>query len=52
MSSSLIPANPADLMVIRNVTPSITTFSVPFLRFGKLAIGGRGTLGMSQFAPQ
>lgn len=47
MSSSLIPANPADLMVIRNVTPNIVTFSVPFARFGRIQIGGRGTLGMS-----
>ncbi|RFU78107.1 nuclear qri2 nse4 [Trichoderma arundinaceum] len=44
MSADLIPANPADLMVIRNVTPNITTFSVPFSRFGKIKIGGRGTL--------
>ena len=32
-------------MVIRNVTPNIATFSVPFLRFGTMRIGGRGTLG-------
>jgi hypothetical protein len=32
-------------MVIRDVTPNVVTFSVPFLRFGKLPIGGRGTLG-------
>lgn len=46
MSASLIPSNPADLMVIRNVTPNIVTFSVPFSRFGRIKIGGRGTLGM------
>ncbi|KAK1241154.1 hypothetical protein MKX08_001128 [Trichoderma sp. CBMAI-0020] len=44
MSASLIPANPADLMVIRNVTPNVVTFSVPFARFGRIQIGGRGTL--------
>ncbi|PHH86113.1 hypothetical protein CDD83_10700 [Cordyceps sp. RAO-2017] len=44
MSAELIPANPQDLMVIRNVTPKIATFSVPFSRFGKIRIGGRGTL--------
>ncbi|KAF7559363.1 hypothetical protein G7046_g4803 [Stylonectria norvegica] len=44
MSSKLIPANPADVMVIRNVTPNIVTFSVPFSRFGTAKIGGRGTL--------
>lgn len=46
MSASLIPANPADLMVIRNVTPNVVTFSVPFARFGRIQIGGRGTLGV------
>ncbi|KFH46172.1 hypothetical protein ACRE_029610 [Hapsidospora chrysogenum ATCC 11550] len=44
MSSKLIPSNPADVMVIRNVTPNIATFSVPFSRFGTVKIGGRGTL--------
>lgn len=45
MSSELTPPNPSEVMVIRNVTPNIVTFSVPFLRFGKLNVGGRGTLG-------
>lgn len=45
MSSKLIPWNPADVMVIRNVTPNIATFSMPFSRFGTIKIGGRGTLG-------
>ncbi|OAA48576.1 hypothetical protein NOR_01826 [Metarhizium rileyi] len=44
MSADLIPANPADLMVMRKVTPNIVTFSVPFSRFGRIKIGGRGTL--------
>lgn len=44
MSNKLIPSNPADVMVIRDVTPNITTFSVPFARFGTMKIGGRGTL--------
>ncbi|KAH7316524.1 hypothetical protein B0I35DRAFT_479356 [Stachybotrys elegans] len=44
MSSKLIPSNPADVMVIRNVTPNIATFSVPFKRMGLIPIGGRGTL--------
>ncbi len=47
MSATLIPSNPADVMVIRNVTPNVATFSVPFLRFGKIKIGGRGTVGTS-----
>jgi hypothetical protein len=34
-------------MVIRDVVPrAITTLSVPFWRFGKVKIGGRGTIGM------
>lgn len=49
MSASLIPANPAELMVIRNVTPNVVTFSVPFARFGRIQIGGRGTLGMYNY---
>ncbi|KIX92896.1 uncharacterized protein Z520_11372 [Fonsecaea multimorphosa CBS 102226] len=43
-ASSLIPADPAKVMVIRDVTPNITTLSVPFLRFGHIKLGGRGTL--------
>lgn len=45
MSSKLIPANPADVMVIRNITPNVVTFSVPFKRFGTIPVGGRGTVG-------
>ncbi|KXX80883.1 hypothetical protein MMYC01_202075 [Madurella mycetomatis] len=44
MSSKLIPPNPDEVMVIRDVTPNVVTFSVPFLRFGRFPIGGRGTL--------
>lgn len=43
-AKSLIPSDPAKVMVIRDITPNITTLSVPFLRFGHLKIGGRGTL--------
>ncbi|EXJ94053.1 hypothetical protein A1O1_02446 [Capronia coronata CBS 617.96] len=43
-SSSLIPPDPAKVMVIRDVTPNITTLSVPFARFGHVKVGGRGTL--------
>ena len=31
-------------MVIRDITPNIATFSTPFLRFGRIKIGGRGTV--------
>ncbi|EAQ89809.1 hypothetical protein CHGG_06428 [Chaetomium globosum CBS 148.51] len=44
MSSKLIPPNPDEVMVIRDITPNVVTFSVPFLRFGRIPIGGRGTL--------
>jgi hypothetical protein len=43
-SSKLIPSDPAKVMVIRDVTPTITTLSVPFLRLGLMKVGGRGTL--------
>lgn len=46
MTSKLIPSDPSKVMVIRQVTPSITTCSAPFLRFGRLKVGGRGTIGM------
>lgn len=37
-------SDPADkTLVIREVVPSITTFSVPFARFGAVPIGGRST---------
>lgn len=45
MSSKLIPPNPDEVMVIRDLTPNVVTFSVPFLRYGLFPIGGRGTLG-------
>lgn len=45
MSDKLIPSNPEKVMVIRKVAPEILTLSVPFLRFGRIKIGGRATLG-------
>ncbi|KAI9762025.1 MAG: hypothetical protein M4579_000661 [Chaenotheca gracillima] len=44
MNSKLIPPNPSEVTVIRRVTPNITTLSAPFLRFGRIKIGGRGTI--------
>lgn len=44
MSSKLVPANPEDVMVIRDITPNIVTLSVPFERVGKLRFGGRATI--------
>jgi hypothetical protein len=46
MTAKLIPSNPAEVMVIRSITPDIVTLSVPFRRFGRLKIGGRGTIGI------
>jgi Domain of unknown function (DUF4336) len=43
-AASLIPSNPSAVMVIRDLTPNITTFSTPFLRFSRIKVGGRGTL--------
>ena len=31
-------------MSIRHLTPTLTTFSTPFLRFGRIKIGGRATM--------
>ncbi|KAJ4356455.1 uncharacterized protein N0V89_004488 [Didymosphaeria variabile] len=45
MTSKLVPSNPAEVMVIRDVVPrTITTLSVPFARFGRIKVGGRGTI--------
>ncbi|KAI8942161.1 hypothetical protein NX059_000249 [Plenodomus lindquistii] len=45
MSSKLVPSDPAKVMVIRDVVPNvITTLSLPFSRFGRVKIGGRGTI--------
>ncbi|KAF2456321.1 hypothetical protein BDY21DRAFT_346781 [Lineolata rhizophorae] len=57
MSSKLVPSNPSEVMVIRNVTENITTLSAPFYRFGRIKVGGRGTLvklpsgGVAVFSP-
>ena len=48
MTSKLIPSDPSKVMVIRQVTPNITTCSAPFYRFGKFKVGGRGTIGAYQ----
>lgn len=46
MSSKLIPSNPEEVMVIREIVPGVTTLSVPFLRFGLIKFGGRATIGI------
>jgi hypothetical protein len=43
-ASSLIPSDPSKTMVIRDIHPSITTLSTPFLRFGRIKVGSRATL--------
>ena len=45
MVSKLVPSDPSKVMVIRQVTPNITTCSAPFYRFGRFKVGGRGTIG-------
>ncbi|RPB05246.1 hypothetical protein L873DRAFT_1825395 [Choiromyces venosus 120613-1] len=37
-------ASPDSTMVIRTLTPNITTLSVPFLRFNRIKFGGRTTI--------
>jgi len=44
MTSKLIPHNPEDVMVMRDLVPGVTTLSVPFLRFGRIKFGGRATI--------
>jgi hypothetical protein len=57
MTSKLIPSNPSEVMVIRQITKNITTLSTPFSRFGHIHVGGRGTLvklqsgGVAVFSP-
>lgn len=43
-AQKLVPKEPPDVMVIRDVTPVITTLSLPFERMGLMKIGGRATL--------
>jgi len=43
-ASKLVPSDPAKVMVIRKLTPDITICSSPFKRFGRVKIGGRGTI--------
>ncbi|EME79078.1 uncharacterized protein MYCFIDRAFT_190127 [Pseudocercospora fijiensis CIRAD86] len=42
--SKLIPTDPEKVMIIRKLTPDIMTCSTPFLRMGRIKIGGRGTI--------
>lgn len=51
MTSKLIPSDPSSVMVIRKISPNITTCSAPFARFGRLKVGGRGTIGLLALTP-
>ncbi|KXT09872.1 hypothetical protein AC579_6742 [Pseudocercospora musae] len=42
--SKLIPSDPEKVMIIRRLTPDVLTCSTPFLRMGRIKIGGRGTI--------
>ena len=42
--AKLFPTDPTSCMVIRQLSPNITTFSLPFSRFGQARIGARSTL--------
>ncbi|KAL5611428.1 hypothetical protein BROUX41_000962 [Berkeleyomyces rouxiae] len=42
--ATLVPRDPAAVTVTAQPTPNILTLSVPFLRFGRIPIGGRATV--------
>lgn len=43
-AAKLIPSDPDKVSIMRKVTPDILISSAPFLRFGRIKIGGRGTI--------
>ncbi|KAI9729825.1 MAG: hypothetical protein M1834_006573 [Cirrosporium novae-zelandiae] len=43
-SATLIPTDPSSVMVIRTITPLLSTLSVPFARYGRFKVGGRATI--------
>ncbi|KAL9112761.1 MAG: hypothetical protein Q9227_003064 [Pyrenula ochraceoflavens] len=43
-ASKLVGPDPSKVMSIRDLTPNLTTLSTPFLRFGRIKIGGRSTI--------
>lgn len=43
-AQKLIPQDPEKVTVLNRVTPTILTFSSPFMRFGRIKIGGRATV--------
>jgi Domain of unknown function (DUF4336) len=43
-AAKLIPADPAKVMVFRDILPNMTTLSTPFARFGVFKVGGRATI--------
>ncbi|GAM85485.1 hypothetical protein ANO11243_034920 [Dothideomycetidae sp. 11243] len=44
LNPPFVPPKPEKVMVIRKVSPEILTCSLPFARFGRIKIGGRGTI--------
>ncbi|KAK3675791.1 hypothetical protein LTR78_004432 [Recurvomyces mirabilis] len=43
-ASKLIPSDPEKVTITRNLAPTIKIFSAPFLRVGRIKVGGRGTI--------
>jgi hypothetical protein len=43
-AQKLIPSDPEKVTVVRALTPTLKTFSAPFLRVGRIKVGGRGTV--------
>lgn len=43
--AKLVPKDPKSVTVIRAISNNILIFSAPFARFGRIKVGGRGTVG-------
>ena len=43
-AQKLYPTDPIPVMSVRRISPTITTISLPFARFGRMRIGARSTL--------
>jgi Domain of unknown function (DUF4336) len=43
-AAKLIPVDPAKVMVMRDITPNLTTLSTPFSAYGMIKVGIRGTV--------
>jgi hypothetical protein len=51
MATKIIPTDVDSVVVIRDITPNITTVSMPLLAMSLFKFGGRATIGKSQNTP-